>query len=492
MAKGKDAKTGGNPVQKEKQVGITVSKEKDFSEWYTQVVAKADLADYTLVSGCMVFKPYSYAMWESIQSILDKQFKEMGVKNVYFPLFIPESLFKKEAEHVAGFSPEVAWVTRAGDTELPEKLAVRPTSETIMYDSFSKWIRSWRDLPLLLNQWCNVVRWEFKYPKPFLRTREFLWQEGHTVHETQEEAEKQTMASLQIYKQLIEDYLAIPVLIGKKSEKEKFAGALYTTALEALMPDGKCLQMGTSHNLGQNFAKAFGIRFLGRDGKEMLAWQTSWGVSTRMLGALIMAHGDDKGLVLPPKIAPIQIVIVPIMFEDTKEKVMKKCREIETALKKKHTVMIDIRETYTPGWKFNEWELKGVPLRIEIGPKDLEKEQAVVARRDTGAKESIKLKELAKKCDELLGQMQKQLFDKAKKALDASIEEAKSWEQFTKTIDARKISKAYFCGSPECEEAIKESSGGASSRVIPFEQPKQGSCVKCGSKGFIAYFGRSY
>ncbi len=479
-------------MAKEKQMGITVSKEKDFSEWYTQVVSKADLADYTAVSGCMVFKPYSYAIWENIQAMLDSKFKQRGVKNVYFPLFIPESLFKKEAEHVEGFSPEVAWVTHAGDSKLSERLAVRPTSETIMYDSYSKWVRSWRDLPILYNQWCNVVRWEFKYPKPFLRTREFLWQEGHTVHETEKDADEQTLAILEIYRQLVEDYLAIPVILGKKSESEKFAGALYTTALEAVMPDGKALQMGTSHNLGQNFAKAFGIKFLGRDGKEHVAWQTSWGASTRLIGALIMAHGDDKGLVLPPKIAPIHIVIVPILFEDSMEKVLKECNELKKLLGKHHSVVVDDREGYSPGWKFNEWELKGVPLRIEIGPKDLEKGHAVIVRRDNGKKESVQLKQVAGKVKETLSDIQDSLFLKARKFLDSSIVTASSWNDFTKAIESRKLVKAFFCGSKKCEAEIKESSGGATSRVIPFKQGKEGSCIKCGNKGVIAYFGKSY
>ena len=322
MAGKKASDRNGNPEQAgKKTLGLTVTKAGDFSEWYTQVVTKADLADYTPVSGCIVFKPYSYAIWERIQQLLDSRFRKLGIKNAYFPLFIPESLFKREAQHVEGFTPEVAWVTHAGEEKLGERLAIRPTSETIMYDSFSKWIRGWRDLPLLINQWCSVVRWEFKYPKPFIRTREFLWQEGHTVHESKEDADRQVSAMLSVYREVVEEHLAIAVISGKKSEKEKFAGALYTTTLEALMPDGKALQMGTSHNLGQNFARAFGISFLWKNGEKQIPWQTSWGMSTRVIGALIMAHGDDYGLVLPPKIAPIQAVIVPIVFDDTKEKV---------------------------------------------------------------------------------------------------------------------------------------------------------------------------
>ncbi len=477
----------------EKNIGITVKKENDFSEWYTQVVAKAELADYTSVSGCMVLRPNSYAIWERVQEVLDKKFRETGHENAYFPLFIPESLFKKEAEHVEGFSPEVAWVTKAGSTELSEKLAIRPTSETIIYESYSKWIRSWRDLPLLLNQWCNVVRWEFKYPKPFLRTREFLWQEGHTVHETFEEAEKETLAMLDVYRDFVEEYLAIPVISGKKSENEKFAGALYTTAIEALMPDGRALQLGTSHNLGQNFAKPFGIRFLGKDGKEHIPWQTSWGVSTRMIGAVIMVHGDDKGLVLPPKIAAHKIAIVPIIFEDSKEKILKKAGEISKALKA-YNPILDDRDGYTPGWKFNEWELKGIPLRIEIGPKDLEKKQVKIVRRDNGNAANVKYGDVKDKVEEMLGDIQKGLFRKAEKFLKDSISETGLWKEFEKEIESRKLVKAFFCGAADCEGRIKERTKGATSRVIPSGQPKKpGKCIGCGKEAnALAYFARSY
>ncbi|MBI3051058.1 proline--tRNA ligase [Candidatus Woesearchaeota archaeon] len=476
---------------KEVTAGLTVRKSEDFSEWYTQVVAKAELADYTSVSGCMVLRPYSYAIWENMQAALDRRFKQLGVQNAYFPLFIPESLFKKEAEHVKGFSPEVAWVTMAGNAELSERLAIRPTSETIMYESYAKWVRSWRDLPLLINQWCSVVRWEFKYPKPFLRTREFLWQEGHTVHETEKDADDWTLTILKLYTEFVQDYLAIPVLTGKKSEAEKFAGALYTTTMEALMPDGKCLQMGTSHNLGQNFAKAFGIRFLGRDGKEHLGWQTSWGVSTRTIGALIMVHGDDKGLVLPPRIAPLQAVIVPILFEDSKDKVLKACRQIQASLGKKISAKLDERESYSPGWKYNEWELKGVPLRIEVGPKDVEKKQVIIVRRDTGEKLAVKETELPKKVPELLEEIQKSLYDKAEKRLKAGIAKAGSWSEFAKAGDDGKIVSAFFCGSASCEARIKEHKG-ITSRAIPFDQQSKGECVKCGKPGLMAYFGKSY
>lgn len=318
----------------EKNIGITVTKKSNFSEWYTQVVTKAELAEYSKVSGCMILRPTAYSIWERIQYELDTRFKETGHSNVYFPLLIPESLLEKEKKHVEGFSPEVAWVTKAGDTELKEKLAIRPTSETIIYDTYSKWIRSWRDLPLLLNQWCNIIRWEFKYPKPFLRTREFLWQEGHTVHATKKEAEAEVMLMLEVYVEVYREIMAIPVLTGRKTEAEKFAGADYTLTLEALMPDGKALQMGTSHMLGQNFSKVFGINFLNKEGKKTNAWQTSWGVSTRSIGAVIMIHGDDKGLIIPPRLAPIQVIVIPILFEKTKEVVNKFTDKIFKFLRK--------------------------------------------------------------------------------------------------------------------------------------------------------------
>lgn len=483
------------PGQGGKQtLGLTAKKGEDFPEWYQQVVTKADLADYTLVSGCIVFKPYSYAIWEKLQAILDAKFKKSGVKNAYFPLFIPESLFKKESEHVEGFTPEVAWVTQAGEEKLAERLAIRPTSETIMYDSFSKWIRSWRDLPLLVNQWCSVVRWEFKYPKPFIRTREFLWQEGHTVHETKEEADRQTMQMLEVYRDTVENYLAIPVLLGKKSEKEKFAGAVYTTTLEALMPDGKALQMGTSHNLGQNFAKAFGIGFLGKGGEKQVPWQTSWGMSTRVIGALIMAHGDDYGLVLPPKIAPIQAVIVPIIFEESKKEVIATAEKIKQQLEKEGvSTELDGREIYTAGWKFNEWELKGVPVRIEIGPKDLQQKQAILFRRDTRSKTPVKLDSIAAAATKLLDEIQASLFSKAKQHLEKNIADAKTIADVAIAARGHKLSKGCFCGSVKCEEELKAKTDGATSRCMTLDSSeKKGKCVVCGKEGVLAYFGRAY
>jgi len=481
--------------QKEEQLGLSVKKSEDFNEWYNQVVLKADMIDYSSVSGCIVFKPNSYSIWERIRDIFDGKIKKSGHKNCYFPMLIPESLLKKEAEHVEGFSPEVAWVTRAGNTELNERLAIRPTSETIMYESYAKWIRSWRDMPLLLNQWNSVIRWEFKHAKPFLRTREFLWQEGHTAHSTKEEAEREVMQQLFEYADLIENYMAVPVIAGKKTDKEKFAGADFTTTVEAFMPDGRALQMATSHMLGQNFSKVFGIKFLDKDEKEKHAWQTSWGLSTRTIGAIVMVHGDDKGLVLPPKIAPVHIVIVPIVFRENKDAIIAKAREIARKLKaRNYSIELDDRDGYTPGWKFNEWELKGVPLRIEIGPKDVEADQLVLVRRDNNEKLTIKTKDLEKKVEQTLNEIQDNLYKKAKEYLAKSIVDVSNFNDFLNEIKNRKMSKALFCGNGECEGMIKDKADGATCRCIPFEQkPAKGNCVHCGKEAkFWAVFGKGY
>ncbi len=481
-------------TQKKNTLGITVKKDENFSEWYTQVIQKADLADYTSVSGCIVFKPYSYEIWEKIQAFLDNKFKKSGVKNAYFPLLIPESLLKKEKEHVEGFTPEVAWVTKAGDTDLNEKLAIRPTSETIMYDSYSKWIRSYNDLPLRINQWCNIIRWEFKYAVPFLRTREFLWQEGHTVFATKEEAEKEVLEILDYYSQMYEELLAVPVIKGKKTEREKFAGAVYTTTVESFLPVKKALQGGTSHFLGQNFSRPFNINFLDKEGKNQYGWQNSWGVSTRSIGGMIVMHGDDKGLVLPPKVAPIQAVIIPILFENTKEKVMKKAEEMKKELSK-FSVELDNRENYSPGWKFNHWELKGVPIRIEIGPRDLENKQVVVARRDTSEKETVKFTSLKKRVEELLEDIQENLYKKAKKHIEDSIIKVETWKEFIDAVNDKKYIKALHCGIVECEDEIKNKTEGVKTTCIPFEQPKsiKGKCFHCGKEAkYEVLFARSY
>ncbi|NWG11576.1 proline--tRNA ligase [Candidatus Bathyarchaeota archaeon] len=477
-------------------IGVTVKKTEDFSEWYTQVVTKSELADYAPIKGCMVFREHSYAIWEKIQEVFNQKIKATGHRNVYFPMFIPESFLRKEAEHFAGFVPEVAWVTVGGESPLEERLAVRPTSETIMYAMYSKWIRSWRDLPLKQNQWCNIVRWETSATKLFLRTREFLWQEGHTAHATEEEADREVMEILGAYKDLMENYLAIPVLTGKKTESEKFKGALYTTTLEAMMPDGKALQMGTSHNLGQNFSKVFDIKFIGEDEKDHYVWQTSWGITTRLIGALVMVHGDDKGLVLPPNIAPIQVVIIPITYKDVDKKVItKKAREIFEELQKKGiAITIDDRAEYTPGWKFNEWELKGVPIRIEIGPRDIKQKQVTLARRDTSKRMTIKNEETATRISEMLKEIQTNLFDKARKALDENITTVKTYDEFKETLKEKSgFIRACWCGNSTCEERIKEETG-ATIRLIPFEKERTFTkCVHCGEDADeVVYFARAY
>ena len=477
-------------------VGVTVKKSEDFSEWYTEVVLKSGLADYAPIKGCMIIREDAYAMWEKIQEIFNKKIKASGHKNVYFPMFIPEGFLKKESEHFAGFIPEVAWVTQGGDTPLEEKLAVRPTSETIMYATFAKWIRSWRDLPLKINQWCNIVRWETKATKLFLRTREFLWQEGHTAHATSEEAEKEVMDILGEYKDVMENYLAIPVIVGVKSDSEKFAGALYTTALEAMMPDGKALQMGTSHNLGQNFAKVFDIKFVGEDEKDHYVWQTSWGITTRLIGALVMVHGDDKGLVLPPKVAPVQVVIVPIPYKGADPAaIAAKAKEVADKLMARAiTVILDDRGEYTPGWKFNQWELKGVPVRIEIGPRDLKQQQVTVVRRDICQKIAVKEEEVVGAVEKLLVEIQHNLYAKARVGLEEKTTAVKEYEEFKKVLcEKGGFLKAAWCGGADCEARIKDETG-ATIRVRPFEKEEPSvSCVFCGEKAKeTVYFARSY
>jgi len=482
----------GKEIKSEK--GIVAEKD-EFSDWFTQIMLKADLADYTNVSGCIVFKPTAYAIWEKIKEECDQRFKKLGIKNCYFPMFIPEKTLNKEKEHIEGFSPEVAWVTEAGNTKLSERLAIRPTSETIMYESYSKWIRSWRDLPLKLNQWNNVVRWEFKHPVPFLRTREFLWNEGHTVYATKEEAEKEKEEIIGIYKDICENYLALPSLIGRKSEKEKFAGAEYTISMEFYMPNGKAIQGPDFHHDGQKFAKAYDIKFLDKKGKEQYAYQNTFAITTRMLGVMFAIHSDDKGLILPPKIAANQIVIVPILFEDSKDRVLKEARTIEKSLSKFSSILDD-REEYNPGFKFNEWELKGIPIRIEIGPKDLDKKQAVIVRRDNGKKEVVKISELEKKIPAILEDMQSNLFKKAEKLLKDNIIQIKNLDEAKKSISGKRIAFSPLCKKRECEDSIKIDMFGAKVLNIPDKQPKElvkSKCIFCGSKAdYFAYVGKSY
>jgi prolyl-tRNA synthetase len=465
----------------------------DYSTWYTDIVMKAELADYAPVKGCMVIRPYGYAIWENIRTILDKMIKDTGHSNAYFPLFIPESFMTKEAEHVEGFAPECAVVTHGGGKKLEENLYVRPTSETIMYSMFSRWIKSWRDLPFLINQWANVVRWEMR-TRLFIRTTEFLWQEGHTAHETHEESEKETLKMLGIYKKFATEYLAIPIFDGVKSDSEKFAGALKTYAIEGMMQDKKALQAGTSHDLGQNFSKAFDIKFQSRKGSLEYVWQTSWGVSTRLIGALVMAHSDDQGLVLPPKIAPIQVVLIPI-YRDTemRARVVSASREIEKELAGTAKVFVDDREQYTPGWKFNEWELKGVPIRIEIGPRDLDKQQVVLARRDNGEKIPVSRNSLAVKVTELINEVQNGIFNKALKFRDENTVAIDSYEEFKKRMEDGVFALSHWCGNSKCEDKVKEETK-ATIRVISFDTPdEKGKCIICnGDSPKRAIFAKAY
>jgi prolyl-tRNA synthetase len=478
-----------------KEIGITSKKADDLSEWYTQIVTKAELADYAPMKGFMVLRPYGFALWEQIRLYFDRRLKESGHSNAYFPLLIPESLLKKEAEHFSGFTPEVFWVTQAGENKLSERLAVRPTSETIIYDAYSKWVRSWRDLPLLINVWNSVLRAEITATKPFLRTSEFLWQEGHTVHASQEDTDKEVLLILEYYRQLIEDQLAVPVLTGYKSEREKFVGALYTTTLEAMMPDGKAIQMGTSHNLGQNFSKPFDIKFLGKDGQNHYAWTASWGVSWRLISALIMLHGDDRGLVIPPRIAPIQTVIVPIYYKTgDQETIKQKSQSVFNELTNAGIAAnFDNREQYTPGWKFNEWEMKGVPLRIEIGPKDVEKKQVTLVRRDNKAKAAVMEEEVVSETKRCLEDIQSNLRAKAKAILDASITNTDDYAQFKKTLSERGgFIHSCWCGEVACEDKIKVETG-ATIRTIAFNEQASGKCVLCGKPATkMAYFAKSY
>ena len=463
---------------------------EDFSQWYTDVILQSELVDYAPVRGCMVVRPYGYAIWERIQQEMDSRFKATGHQNVYMPLLIPESLLLKEAEHVEGFAPEVAWVTQGGNEKLQERLAIRPTSETIFCSMYSKWVSSWRDLPMKYNQWCSVIRWE-KSTRPFLRTSEFLWQEGHTIHETDAEAQAETMQMLDVYREVAETEMALPVLCGRKSDKEKFAGAQATYSMEAMMQDGKALQAGTSHNFGTNFAKAFDIKFLSRDGKLEYVYETSWGVSTRLIGAIIMTHGDERGLRLPPRIAPIQVVIVPIAAH--KGGVLEKCGEIADTLKAAgFRVKLDDRDTLSPGYKFNDWELKGVPVRLEIGPRDLENEQATVFRRDTCEKVPMALNTLAQELHGLLDGIQQGLYEQAKTFRDTHIREARNMEELSAAVE-NGFAKAMWCGDRACEDAIKEQTN-ASSRNMPFDQTPTGdTCVCCGKHAEkLIYFAKAY
>ena len=478
-------------MKKDEFVKEITNIDDDFARWYTDIVIKTELADYTDTKGCIAIKPYGYAIWENIQNYADNLFKKSGVKNTYFPLLIPESMLQKEKDHVEGFAPEVAWVTEAGEEKLEERLCIRPTSETIIMTMYKKWLSSWRDLPFVYNQWCNVLRWE-KETRPFLRSREFLWQEGHTIHETKEEAIERTLKMLEIYVDVAENFLAIPVIKGIKTETEKFAGADRTYTIEAMMYDGKALQLGTSHYFGQNFTKAFDVKFQDRDGKQKYPYQTSWGISTRMIGAIIMAHGDNRGLKLPPKVAPIQVVIVPIAIH--KDGVKEKAEEIYNSLKNKYRVEIDLKDQVSPGYKFNYWEMKGVPIRIEIGPRDIENGVCVVVRRDTLEKSIIKLEELENYIDKLLNNIHENMFEICKKRMVQKTTTASNLEEFQNNMNEEQgFIKAMWCGSSECEAKIKELTT-AKSRCMPFEQENIGDvCVCCGKKANkMVIWGKQY
>ncbi len=472
-----------------KFVEAITSMEEDFAQWYTDIVKKAELIDYSSVKGCMVIKPAGYAIWENIQKELDARFKATGVENVYMPMFIPESLLQKEKDHVEGFAPEVAWVTHGGLEPLQERLCVRPTSETLFCDYYANCVESYRDLPKLSNQWCSVVRWE-KETRPFLRSREFLWQEGHTAHATAKEAEERTIQMLNLYADFIESVLAIPVIKGQKTEKEKFAGAVATYTVEALMHDGKALQSGTSHNFGDGFAKAFDIQYTDKDNTLKYVHQTSWGMTTRLIGAIIMVHGDDRGLVLPPKIAPTQIVIIPI--QQKKEGVLEKAAELKEALSD-FRVKVDDSDK-SPGWKFSEQEMRGIPIRVEIGPKDIAANQCVVVRRDTGEKITVSLDEISSKVSEILDLIQKEMYERARKHRDEHTSVAVTYDEFKDAVANKPgFIKAMWCGDEACEIRIKEETT-ATSRCMPFEQEQlSDKCVCCGRPAKkMVYWGKAY
>ena len=480
-------------VPEAKQEGITVRKSENFDEWYTQVILKSELADYSPVSGCIVFRPSGYAIWETIRRETDKKFKKIGIENSYFPIFIPEGLLKKEQEHVKGFSPEVAWVTHAGDSKLEERLAIRPTSETLMYEVISRWVRSWRDLPLKLNQWNNVVRWEFRHPTLLLRSREFLWNEGHTLFATEEEAMAERDEILTIYRTITEEYLALPGLVGKKTEAEKFAGATASYTIEHLMPDGKAIQGPDFHSDGQNFSKAFEITFVDRKGEKQFAWQNTWAISTREIGVMLATHSDDKGLIVPPRVAFIQVVIVPIFDDESRERVLKQAERLRARLEETTSVKLDDRDHLTPGRKFNEWELKGVPLRVEIGPRDLVKRQVVLARRDNGKKRQVKMAIAAREVARELKEIQEDLYQRALSFLKEHTYTAETYDQLKSSLKNGGIVRAPWCLSPDCEAKVKEETG-AKIINLPMDQKETKShCVYCGKEAVvIANFAKSY
>lgn len=507
--------------------GVSVTKSGNFHEWYTETITKSGMIDYYDISGCYILRPWSYAIWETIQQFLDSRFKSLGVKNCYFPMFVSEEKLKKEETHLEGFAPEVAWVTKYGNSDLAEPIAIRPTSETIMYPAFKNWIRSHRDLPLKLNQWNNVVRWEFKNPTPFIRTREFLWQEGHTAHATQAAADAEVRQILNFYTAAYKELLAVPMIQGIKTEKEKFAGADYTTTIEGFIPGtGRGIQAATSHALGQNFGKMFNISAEGLEGEKIIPYQNSWGFTTRSIGVMVMTHGDDKGLVLPPMVAPTQVILIPIPFKDPtiNKALFAKCNELFFMIKNNSDMRVDVddREIYTPGWKYNHWELKGVPLRLELGPRDLENDQVRVVRRDTGEKIDVKIADLLVRLPLLLKQMQEEMYEKAEREMMERIVTVMTWKEFVPALSRNCMVLAPFCNETEWEEKVKEKSKneslaangedgaeeadntavsmGAKSLCMPFEQNEKSNAMPEGTVCFISgkpatkwvLWGRSY
>lgn len=480
-------------MAKETQEGLTVKKEENFTEWFTQLMLKAEVADYSSVSGCIVYRPLGFALWEKIREETDKEFKKIGVKNTYFPLFIPESLFAKEGEFVKGFAPEVAWVTHGGNTKLGERLAVRPTSEAIMYESYAKWIRSHRDLPLCLNQWNNVVRWEFNNPVPFFRGREFLWNELHSVFASEKEAVEHGKKVMKAYDKITKDFMAVPAIYGRKTDSEKFAGGVFSEKNHTYLPNGRVLEGTCFHHDGQNFSKAYGIKFQDKDGKEDFAWQNTHAISTRMLGGMLALHSDNKGLVIPPKMAPNQVVIVPLLFKGKEEKVLEKAQEIFMELKK-YEPMLDDRTEVSAGWKFNEWELKGVPIRIEVGPKDIENKSVVVKVRIEDEKRIVKMKDLKEEISKLLDEMQEKLLKDASKILYDSLVETEDEKEFIKLIKDKKVVAVPFCKSEKCEEKTKTDLGGAKALWINEQKSAKGhKCISCGKAAdYWLFFGKTY
>ncbi|XP_038972835.1 proline--tRNA ligase, cytoplasmic isoform X2 [Phoenix dactylifera] len=490
-------------VKKETRLGLTYKKDKDFGEWYSEVCVAGEMIEYYDISGCYILRPWTMAIWEMLQAFFDPEIKKMNIKNAYFPLFVTENVLQKEKDHIEGFAPEVAWVTKSGQSEMEIPVAIRPTSETVMYPYYSKWIRGHRDLPLKLNQWCNVVRWEFSHPTPFIRSREFLWQEGHTAFATKDEADQEVLEILELYRRIYEELLAIPVIKGKKSELEKFAGGLYTTSVEAFVPNtGRGIQGATSHCLGQNFAKMFQINFENEKGEKAMVWQNSWAYSTRTIGVMVMVHGDDKGLVLPPKVAAVQVIVIPVPYKDADtQAIFDACTStVDTLCKAGFRAEVDLRDNYSPGWKYSHWEMKGVPLRLEIGPKDLANNQVRVVRRDNGAKMDIPMHSLVEKVKEILSYIQESLFNAAKQKRDACIKVINTWDEFIAALNDKKLILAPWCDEEDVEKDVKARTkgehGAAKTLCTPFDQPRLPEGTLCFASGKPAkkwtYWGRSY